>query len=447
MTRPLVLLAAQTAAMVVLLASILILAARHPVRLDLTPERSLTLSPHTRQVLRRLQAPVAATAFTSSQEQAVRRQIEDLLSLYRDAQPLIGVRLLDLDRSPGEAERLGVSDYNVVVLESGGRRRRVDLVNEEALTAGLLAAAGRPPLVVYVVQGHGEADVRDADGRHGAAAAAAALESDGFEVRALRGAARIPDDAGLVVLAGAARELQPVEVDALEAHVRGGGRLLVLADPDGPRSVQELLGRFGVTGGDDVVVDEPSTLFGADGLAARLADVNPELVPERPVAGALLPMAQSVALEQRPGMVGAFLAVTDPGTWADAGDRTPSEERTFRPGVDRPGPVPVAALVRAPAEGGREGRLVVVGDADFASNLHLGVLGNRDLLLLAAELAARPDDALTASRRPVNAPGPFSTLALTARQARAILWAACVAPAALLAFGAVVAALRRRSSA
>ena len=55
-----------------------------------------------------LRAEVRATAFTSNQEQAIRQQIADLLHLYRDAQPLITTRMLDLDRSPGEAERLAV---------------------------------------------------------------------------------------------------------------------------------------------------------------------------------------------------------------------------------------------------------------------------------------------------------------------------------------------------
>ena len=42
-----------------------LIAGRHPVRFDLTPERSLTLSPHTRQVLARTaQDRSRSTAFT-----------------------------------------------------------------------------------------------------------------------------------------------------------------------------------------------------------------------------------------------------------------------------------------------------------------------------------------------------------------------------------------------
>ena len=446
MSRPLGLFAAQTLAVISILASPLVLAGRHPLRFDLTPNRSLTLSPHTRQVLKGLRQPVRATAFTSVQEQAIRQQIEDLLKLYSDTQPLVTVRMLDLDRSPGEAERLGVSNYNVVVLESEGRRERIDPVTEEGLTAGLLAVIGRPTIVAYVVQGHGEPEIRDIDERGGAGSAASTLAADGFDVRPLSGAARIPPDAGLVILAGSTRELQPAEVDALEAYVRGGGRLLVLVDSDAPHSVVGLLDRFGVKTGNDVVVDEQAKLFGADGLSARVAELNEKFVPGRPVASALLPLAQSLQLDERPGTEAEYLAVTDETTWADVRGRPDGSERAFRVGTDRVGPLPVGAVVRVPVDG-REGRLVAIGDSHFVTNFQLGVLGNRDLLLVAAEVAARGDQAMTAARRQPTSAGPFSTLALTASEARAVFWAGCVGPAVLLGAGAVIVTLRRRRSA
>ena len=447
MIRPVALLVAQILAVASILASLLVLAGRHPMRIDLSPDSSLTLSPHTKRVLAQLHEPVTATAFPSGQDQGIRKQLADLLDRYHDAQPALTVRVLDLDRSPGEAERLGVSNYNVVVLESGGRRQRIDPVNEDTLTDGLRAVSGRQTAIAYIVQGHGERDARDADGRGGGADAAAALARDGFEVRALTGAAHIPDDAGLVVLAGPTHELAPAEVDALDAYVRRGGRLLVLVEQAAPKSIATLLGRFGIIPGRDVIVDEGARLFGADGLSARIAHWNPELVPDPPVSSALLPLAQSIRLEERSGVDAEYLAVTDETTWGDTGGRAPESPRTFRPGTDVAGPLPVGVIARVTGDGQREGRLVAIGDAGFTSNLHLGVLGNRDLLLVAAEVAARDKDAMTAARRQPRGGGPFSSLFLTAREARMVFWAACGAPALLFATGALLVTLRRRRSA
>src|SRR5262249_17930353 len=122
MRREPVLLALQTVLVTGILACVLLLADRHPWRLDLTPERRFTLPPPSREVLGRMSADVTLTAFYSSQETGMREDLGDLLALYRDASTRVHTRLLDLDRSPGEAERLGAHGYNVVVVETGERR-------------------------------------------------------------------------------------------------------------------------------------------------------------------------------------------------------------------------------------------------------------------------------------------------------------------------------------
>jgi ABC-type uncharacterized transport system involved in gliding motility auxiliary subunit len=442
-SRPRLLLAVETGAVVAIVGCLVALAARHPWRLDLTPQHRFTLSPHTHEVLGRLAEDVRITVFYSSQEPAVRRAMADLLGLYADASPRIHVRLLDLDRSPGAAHDLDVSAYNVGVAEAGGRRVRIDPVTEVEVTAALRRVAGTPPVTTYFVLGHGEHDPRVADARGGAAEAADALAADGFVLRAVEGIARVPADAGLVVLAGPRRDLAPAEVAALAAYVERGGSMLLLADPGAPPSVHALAARFGIELGDDVVVDDRGRLFGTDGLGARVAALNQSLVPAAPPAAALLPVAQSVRLVDRPGVQGEYLATTGEATWADVDRRALSRaEVAFRPGRDRRGPLPVAALARSAAPGGREGRLVVVGDADFVTNLDLNLLGNRDLLLIAAELAAHTE--VLAAPRPSAPPGgTFSPLALTAREARLVFWTTVVTPAALLAAMAAVMARRR----
>lgn len=443
MRREPILLAAQIVLVTGILACVVLIAHRHPVRIDLTPERRFTLSAHTRDVLARLQSDVTLTAFYSSQDTGMRQDLSDLLSLYADASHRVTTRLLDLDRSPGAAQQLGVRTYNTAVVSAGERHERIDLVVEELVTSAILRTAGMPPVPTWMVTGHGECNPRDDEGRGGLGQGVHALEADGFDVRAAGGAAGL-HESGLVVLAGPTRDLAPAEADALVAFARGGGSLLVLVDPPTPRSIAALLARFGVEPGDDVVVDEQGRLLGTDGLSARIAFLNQQLVPQAPEATAILPIAQSLRLVDAEGVQADYLGVTEESTWADVDRRALSGgPPQFRPDRDRHGPLPVAALVRVKGDGEREGRVVVVGDADFATNLHIGVLGNRDLLLAVAELAVRPD-AYTASRpRPVSL-STFSTLALTAREASRVLWLSSLVPGALAATTALLLARRRR---
>ncbi|HZP43041.1 MAG TPA: GldG family protein [Candidatus Binatia bacterium] len=445
MRRPAVLLGIQIVVVAAILGCALALATLHPWRLDLTPERRFTLSPHTHEVLRRLAGGVQVTFFYSSQEPALRREAADLLALYAEADRRIAVRLLDLDRNPVVAKRLGVAAFNTAVVQAGDRVARVPVVAEETVTAALLDVAGTPPVATYFVTGHGERDPRDADERLGASETARALAAEGFRIHVLAGAAVVPADAGLVVLAGPRRDLRAPEVDALERWVRGGGHLLVLADPGAPPSVARLLARFGVELADDLVVDEQGRLFGTDGLSARVAYLNQALVPDASDVQALLPGAQTMRLADVPEVESDYLAMTAETSWADVDRRGESGEvPAYREGRDRRGPLPVAAWARVGA-GERAGRVVVVGDADFATNLHVNVLGNRDLLLAAAGLVARADP--LAAARPAAPPGgTFSPLTLTVPEERAIFWGAVVAPAGLLAATALLVARRRRTA-
>jgi gliding motility-associatede transport system auxiliary component len=443
MRRPALVVAVQVAVVVAILACVLTLSVLHPRRLDLTPEHHFTLSAYTRDIIARLRDDVRISLFYSSQAGPLRHEMTDLLGLYREAQPRIDVHVYDLDRNPGIAKRLGVGAYNTAVVEAGERREQVEVVTEDGVTAALLRVAGTPPVATYFVVGHGERDPRDDDPRTGASDLARALASEGFEVEALEGAAELPADAGLVVLAGPTRDLRPPEVDALAAYVTGGGNLLVLADPDTPAGVAALVRRFGVEVARDLVVDERGRLFGTDGRSARVAYLNEGLVAEPPDVRALLPEAQSLRLLDAPGVRADYLAMTAESSWADVDRRAPDSAPTFRPGRDHQGPLPVAVFARVTAPGGREGRLVVIGDADFVSNLHLNVLGNRDLLLTAAELVARADP--LAASRPAAAPGgTFSPLTLTAREARLVFWGVVVAPTFALAAVALGLARRRR---
>jgi ABC-type uncharacterized transport system involved in gliding motility auxiliary subunit len=451
MTRPALLLAVQTLAVSTILGCVVALATLHPIRLDLTPERQFTLSPYTREVLARLTTPVRVTVFYSTQADALRREMAELLARYREARPDTTIRHLDLDRNPGEARRLGVSTYNTAAVEAGDRRVLVELVTEENVTGALLAVAGTPPVPTYFVIGHGEYDPRDTDERRGASEAARALASEGFVVRVLEGAAVIPDDAGLVVLAGPRRELGAAEVDALAGWTARGGALLVLADPDAPAAVGRLLGRFGIELARDVVIDDQARLFGTDGLSARTAYVNQNVLPGATHVQALLPEAQSVRLVDTPGVRAEYLAITAETTWADV-DRRSAGEAAFRSGQDRRGPLPVAAVAFVTAAAGgdgsprrREGTIGVVGDADFVTNLHLNVLGNRDLFLATAGLLGRADP-LAAARPSGPQGGTFSSLTLTATQARVILWGGSIAPAIGLAAVAGLLARRRRTA-
>jgi hypothetical protein len=398
-TRPAVLAGVQIATVGAILGCCLVWAARHPWRLDVTPDRRFTLSTHTRGVLAGLPAPVTATYFYNAHDQVTRRDAEALLRFYADASPRFRARSLDLDR-PRRGPGLALRPATVVASNmrpADPRRRRT-----RSFTAAL-APAGGAPAVAY-----GAGAARAPRRRRGRGSPARALEAEGFTTRPLPGAAAIPRR-GAVLLAGTTRELREREVEALAGYVARGGALVVLGDPPTPRSVRELLGRFGLEPGDDVVVDEQGRLIGADGLTARVAYLNEALVPAGLEVSALLPLGDGV-VDPRRAVTPAVIRGS-----ADV-DRRALDGRPRLPHRHRP---------RGAAAGGRSRarrRMVWSATSSSPPTPHRP-FGKRDLLAAVATLAVR--GAADAARRPAPPLPPFAAQRAPGRRGGSWRWACC----------------------
>jgi hypothetical protein len=360
--------------------------------------------------------------------------------------------MLDLDRSPLLANQYGIVNYNTAVLESGGEKLLVRDMSEDDLTTGLIKLIEGKERVVAFTVGHGENDPSNPDPRSGLSQAAKALEAENYRIERiadLRGG--IPDEVVLLVVANPRSDFTESEITALDAHLgRGGGGLFLVEVGSSPR-LAALLRDLGIEQGNDLIVDERNRLFFADSFAPQVTLFNEQILPYTGAPPAILPLAQSILPVEptRPGVLVAPFAFTGSDTWADK-DRAVVEgvRPVFQPAVDLPGPVPVAAIARLRGEDdAHSGSVVVVGDGEFATNLYVGTLGNRDLFLNLAHLAARAE-ALIGSRREILPGGTFSRLHLTAPQARVLFWVSVIlVPGAVLLVGGLVGWRRRARSA
>jgi hypothetical protein len=431
---------------VVALAGAQRLAARTGWRVDLTPERRAVLSDHARGILAAVAAPVAITAFLRADDPR-NREIEDLLARVTAAQPLVSSRTLDLNRNPALARAFDVDAFGALVVESEGRRRDFANPDEPTLMAAIVQVTRPDRPRVYVTAGNGERRLGDRDRRDGFSAANIALINERYEVGEIRlGAdAPVPDDAAALIVPGPARDLSPAALRQLDAYLRRGGGAVVLLDPGQAPALSAQLQRYGVVASDEVVLDPEHRLFAGDLLTMLVPGHN----PAHPISAGLgTPPLLSALRPVRGAADGAL--VVDLLSTSTASWRTPDRGAlatggsAFVAGRDTPGPVAVAASAEVPGDGARSGRLVVVGDADFASNLFLDYGGNRDLLLNAVDWVAG-EETLIGSRPPRQLPG-VNQLFVSAAQGETIFWLGAVAqPAAALVLGVIIVGWRRRS--
>lgn len=365
----------------VLLAAFRIVAA-HPVRRDFTEERIYTLSPQSKAILAKLDTPVQATGFLRANDPRLAR-LRALFLEYSQATPLFTARILDPAERPSEVARLGVAGVTCVVLEAGTRAVRVRTFEEPHMTGGIVRLT-RPALKVGFVSGHRERELK-ASARDQLSGVLETLELENIEATRVT-LGELPPDLKVLVFAGPKSDLLPAEVPQVEKFVAGGGGVLfaleLAADPQ-PR-LKELLGSYGVVSDQALVLDMDQ--HAKNDAGTLLLDALPAHDVTRGVAGLLLPGCRPVAPRDPPpkGVEMEVLAATSEKSFAEF---DAPRDFGYTEGRDIRGPVPLAQAIVLP-----KGRVVVVGNSLFMSDIAFAAKGNREFLLNALVWLARTGD-------------------------------------------------------
>ena len=441
-------LGASVALVLAILVVVQIVAERHGGRLDLTPSRRLSLSEPTRQVLAEIDQDLEIEAFHARWQ---RDEVADLLQRLARANPHIHYRLFDIDRYPERAQAAGIRYPDRARVTYRGVDTIVSTASEEYLVGGIVRVLRGKSRTIYFLQGHGERSLGTPADQDGYWFVGEALGKENAVARPLDLAtvAGVPADADAVVVAGPDRDLLAEEIDALAAYLDRGGAVLALLDPGSLPRLAAFLGARGIQLADDVIVDRDNRLLGAEPLVIRVPYYRMHPVTAPSDVPAILIGARTVDTPSPGGRVQA-VARTVESSWATPEvDAARRGDASYREDRDRPGPLPVmvAASLERPGGEGDAGRVVVIGDSDFATNGHIDLLGNRDLLL--NSISWLTDEEALIAKRPrelAEIARPLSPLVLTERQAHLLFLALVVVqPMLVLLVGAAVVLTRRRA--
>ena len=438
------------------------ISSREHKRWDLTASSQFTLSPQSIKVLKSLDAPLKMTVFAKESDFPSYR---DRLDQYQYISKNVSADYIDPDKRPGPARELGIQSYGTIAIQYKGRIERVVGNTEQDLTNGIIKAVTGKERKVYFTQGHGEKDIAGTE-RTGYSGIATQLAHDNYKLEKLPLAQQgdVPADAAAVVVAGPKTDFLPGEIDALKAYLGKGGHLMLLLDPpeklDSPplTNLIALAHDWDMEVGNNVVVDISGVgrLLGTDETVPVAVNY-----PSHPIVEGLdtltaFPLARSVTPISG-GVDGHFAQTfveTSPKSWAETdmkamltGGKVSFDEAKG----DKRGPVSIAAAASAPVTAAPtdksdtgaakpETRVVVFGDSDFASNLALGVSGNKDLFMNAVNWLAQQENLIAI--RPREADDRRVTMTAS-QQLQVIILALFLVPLAVLGSG-VYAWWRRR---
>jgi len=462
---------------------------------DLTQEGRTDLAPQTVQVLESLTQPVEIVCFflKSGDDRAriaqekTRRFLDRCLTHTEHLQ----VQFVDPQAEPQQVQKyraIGVqrSQVGSIVIKSASRQREIPLsdvsarLEERDFTNALINVAREALPRVYFLMGHGGWDLQSEDPQSGARTFAALLQTQSYELAQMtigEDSPSVPADCDVLVINGFTDDLREYELNAIDAYLSGGGRLLILINPlvaanPGAGTIERLRPwveqRLGVRMPTDVLVSKETGgvqiaflpdfsifkdfLDPMNGIARFRGSYNMDHPITAPLDKTLaLNLVRTVEpAETVPaGVSQTILLRSTPGCWAETDlDAIMSQRRIGMDPGEAQGPNAVAMAVTLQADVGtadgsraREGRAVIIGNAYLTTNETMIFGGAQDLMLNTLAWLTASEERI-AIRASIGAEEP---IVLTLGQERAIAWVASLGSVQAIALvGAAVLLWRRR---
>ncbi len=411
--------------------------------IDLTADRSLSLTQQTERIAGGVKKDTTVTVFLRPDDPE-RAPAAALLLRYQRLNRRIGFRILDPQSALGEQRRLGIdSGLGGIAVAQGDAVEVVPTVTEQDVTGALARLARGRSAQLCFVTGHGEAALAD-DGPDGLSRAGALLEQNGYKVRAidLLAAREIPGDCRGVVLANPLSPLDEASV-VLRDWLARDGRLLVLSDPASDVDVTPIVQDLGIGVKRGIVLEGDPASARPDDPTSPIVRVYSSSHPVvRRLAPTFFPGLQAVvAGESDPdsGLVVSHLADTSAASYLETEPLT----TVFDPTTDTPGPITVAAAgerSRIDGDQVRRSRVIVVGDVDFATNAVLGQAADSTFFVRSLDWLTLDDQLVVLS---ANLPRSRALELTRSRLTYARFVSLVLLPGLFLLAGAAVWAVRR----
>ncbi|GAB5561341.1 MAG: hypothetical protein SynsKO_29880 [Synoicihabitans sp.] len=423
------------------------LAQNYGWRWDLTNHRRHTLSEETLAYLRSLEQPVRLVVTTNlnTNDPDANQAFRDIRGLLREYTNVtsgknggkVVVEELDVYRDQLRAQALGIEQNNIVIAICNDRRTvipwrdfyetreglAVAFRGEQVVTSAILSVSNPDRPVVYFVAGHGEMRPSDVDAAWGLSVFADELRQRNLLVKSvdLTQTKNVPDDADLVIIAAPKGRFDPFEVELLRRYLsEQAGRIFAMLQPGVQHGLDELLYDWGLVA-DDVVVLEPNPANVTEAGDLRISAFAPHPITQPLIDNqysVYLGLSRSVRPDPGRPLDNALrvevLAATSEAAWGEQDYRAANV--TYNPGLDlkglagfdppnRLGVAVASERVTPPKDlpfSVRGGRLVLMGNANFAANARIVAPGNLTLALNTVEWCVDRDVQINTLPRPIE---------------------------------------------
>jgi ABC-type uncharacterized transport system involved in gliding motility auxiliary subunit len=321
------------------------LSVRYTYQVDMTMNNRYTLSEMSQQLLKHIDGPLTITGYFNNSDSSRRAPTQKLISRYQQHKSDLKFKFVDPDMVPGEVSQHGIK-YGDLVINYQGRTEHVShhQLSEQELTTALQRVVRTNNHNIVFLAGHGERS-SEGDAKNDLTNWAQQLTSRGFNITTANFVQRpqLPDDTGLLVIAGPMVKLLPGEVTLLTNYVDQGGNLLWLLDPGDLQGLEPLAEKLGLTVHPGTVVDMVGQSYGTTDHPA-IVTINQ--YGQHPITAdfrylTLFPQSSGLIVEPPSDeWEQTALLITNPQAWSETG-----EEIEYNQESDIEGPLDIGVAL------------------------------------------------------------------------------------------------------
>ena len=375
-----------------------VLAYQNPLpALDLTQDKTNTLSPELQAAIKQLPDKVMATGFFAQNNTDSAAKL--LSNLKSNSNGKFDYKFINPDQDPQAALNAGITGDGKILLQMGEHKEIVAFASEDEILKGLLRLLNPESSVIYFLTGHGERDSQKSD-QTSMTRAVATLQSKNYAVKTLNLLAenKIPDDARVIVIAGPTKPVSEDEIKLIKAFLDKGGSLIAMEDPtaltqfgDAKDPLADMLVQdWGITLDNDIVIDlnspQPTT------AAAAFYDSSHPVTIKMNNLVAFFPFTRSLSVVATPPEKVTLnqIVQTNQRSWGETDFASLSQggQVTLNDN-EKQGPLTLAA---AGENSGTKARVVVFGTSAFATDQIFDAYGNGDMFVNSVDWAAEQEN-------------------------------------------------------
>jgi ABC-type uncharacterized transport system involved in gliding motility auxiliary subunit len=374
---------------------------RHHKRFDLTAEGVYTMSDQTKKIIGNLQKDVKVIRFERAADGDGQR-LADLMDEFRYLSKRVSFERVDPQQKPEVARQYAVSRIPDTVVVAGERTERPQTLDEQAMVNAVMKVTRDKLKRICFVEGHGEKPLAGTE-NDSLSIIERVLKNENYEPKTvnLTASSQVPAECDVLASVGPRKPFLPQETGMIGKYLDEGGKVLLLVDPaekpeDDPQ-LGDLLKPWNIVVGADTVLDNSGARMANSGLGVPVVQNYPEHPITKDLKGVFtvfpLPRSVKTADGGRGEATYTELLKTSENSWAET-ELAPGKAPQLDEGRDTKGPVSIG-VAASKKVGEKEARLVVVGDADFASNAYIRTAGNGDLVFNTLNWLAQDEDLIS----------------------------------------------------